>query len=80
MKTVNASECSSFFIEDGYGREIKEFNKLENALNFIDEDNDKAEALGLAGTELEVYGYVGKEIIDKFGLPETVYEKVIINL
>jgi len=80
MKTVNANECSSFFIEDGYGRETKEFNKLEDALDFIDDDSDKAESLGLAGTELEVYGYIGKKIIDKFGLPETVYEKVIINL
>lgn len=80
MRTVNANECSSFFIEDGYGREIKEFNTVEYALDFIEEDSAKAEALGLAGTELEVYGYIGKKIIDEFGLPETVYEKVIINL
>jgi len=80
MRTVNANECSSFFIEDGYGREVKEFNNLEDAFDFVDADSYEAETLGLAGTELEVYGYVGKEIIDKFGLPETVYEKVIINL
>lgn len=80
MRTVNANECSSFFVEDGYGREIKEFKKLEDALDFVNADSDKAESLGLAGTELEVYGYVKKETIDKFGLPETVYEKVIISL
>lgn len=80
MQTVNANECSSFFAEDGYGREIEEFNTLENALDFVNADSYKAEALGLAGTELEVYGYVEKEIIDEFDLPETVYEKVIINL
>lgn len=80
MRTVNENECSSFFIEDGYGREIKEFDKLEDALDFVNEDSYKAETLGLAGTELEVYGYVEKEIIDEFDLPETVYEKVIISL
>ena len=80
MQTVNANECSSFFAEDGYGREIKEFNTLENALDFVNADSYEAETLGLAGTELEVYGYVEKEIIDEFDLPETVYEKVIINL
>lgn len=80
MRNVNANKCSSFFVEDGYSREVKEFNKLENALDFVNEDSYKAEKLGLAGTELDVYGYIEKEIIDEFDLPKTIYEKVIINL